>query len=135
MTPLQRSLFPASGDDGRTLLGALEVVASRRLQLREVVRTVVGQRMSLEPRPQIFHGIGLRRVRRQERELDGPVEGVPVVANDAAVVCAGTVPDHQQGLLQVILEGLEQFDPLLPLDAAALVKPEQAMGACQSSDG
>lgn len=134
MTLPQRSLFPASGDDGRTLLGALEVVASRRLQLREVVRTVVGQRMALEPRPQIFHGIEVWRIRRQERELNVPVEGVQLVANDAAVVRAGTVPDDQQGLLQVILEGLEEFDQLLPLDAA-LVKPEQAMGACQSSDG
>mgnify|MGYP003347367549 CR=1 FL=1 len=110
MTLPQRSLFPTSDDDCRALLGAGELVAGCGLQLGQIVRAVVGQRMPLEPGPQIFHRIQIGRVRRQEGELNVSVECVQVVANEAAVVGAGAIPDDQQRLLQVILERLEELD-------------------------
>lgn len=118
MTLPQRGLHPASGDDRRALLSTLEFVAGRRLQFAEVVRAVVGQCVSLEPGPQIFHGIQVGRIGRQKRYLDIPVQRVQIVSNEMAVVCAGAVPDHQQRLLQVCLERFEEFDQFLLFDAA-----------------
>lgn len=44
------------------MLGTLEFVASSHLQLVEIVRAEVCQRMSLEPRPEIFNRVQARRV-------------------------------------------------------------------------
>src|ERR1700690_2116917 len=51
MTLPERSLHPARGDDRGAFLSALEFVAGTRLQLGEVVWTVVRQRVPLEPHP------------------------------------------------------------------------------------
>ena len=49
MTSPEGSLPPASGDDRRALLGALELVARGGVQFAEVVGTVVGQCVVIEP--------------------------------------------------------------------------------------
>ena len=51
-----------AGDDRRTFLGALEFVARGRVQLCEIVGAVVGQRVPLEPDPQILDRIEVRSV-------------------------------------------------------------------------
>jgi hypothetical protein len=66
MTSPKHSLHPASGDDRGMFLCAPEFVACSRMQLGKIVGTVVGQRMALEPRPQIFDRIEVGRVWRQE---------------------------------------------------------------------
>lgn len=54
MTLKQFSLSPASGDDGRASLGGLELGADTVMQLGQRIRAIVGQRVALEPGPQIF---------------------------------------------------------------------------------
>ena len=81
MTSPQGSLHPASGDDRRALLSALEFVACGRVQFAQVVGAVVGQRMSLEPGPQVLDRIHVRRVRRQEGDLDMSIQAVQMLAH------------------------------------------------------
>lgn len=54
MTSPERSLYPASGEDRRSFLSTIEFVAGGAMQLGEMVGTVVGQCMTLEPRPKVF---------------------------------------------------------------------------------
>ena len=133
MTSPQRSLHPASGNDRGALLGALEFVARCDLQLAEVVGTVIGHGMALEPGPQVFDRVHVGCVGRQECDLNVAAQAVQEFAHQAASVSLEPVPDHQEGLLQIGLERFEEIDDLLLLDAA-LVKSEQAVGASQSSD-
>jgi hypothetical protein len=133
MTSPKRSLPPASGDDRGALLSTLELVARGRVQLAQVVEAIVGQRVSFEPGPQIFDGIHVRCVRRQERDLDVSGQAVHVLAHQPTAVRLQAIPDDQQRLSQVGLERFEKFDNLFLLDAA-LVQPEQAVGARQASD-
>src|SRR3989338_8397959 len=126
MTSPQGSLHPASGDDRRALLSALEFVARGRVQLAQVVGTVVGQSVTLEPCPQVLDRIHVRRVRWQEGDLDVPIQAVQMLAHQATAMSPQTIPDNQQRLLQVSFERLEEFDDLFFLDAA-LVQTEQAV--------
>ena len=103
------------------------------MQLGEVVRAVVGHRMSLQPCPQVFDGIEIGCVRRQEGDLDVAADGIEVVANQMAAVRPQSIPYHQQGLLQVGLERLEESDNFFLLDTA-LVQPEQEIAARQSGN-
>ena len=133
MTSPKGSLFPASGDDRRTLLSALELVACRRVQLAQSVGAVVGQGMTFEPGPQVLDGIHVRRVRWQEGDLNVAVQTVEVLAHQATAMRLQAISDHQQRLFQVGLERLEEFDDLFFLDAA-LVQTEQAVGTRQSGN-
>lgn len=132
MTSPQACLRTACCDDRGSLLCALELVACPRLQLAEVVGAVIDHRVSLEPSPQIFDWIEIGRIRRQEGNLYKPIQTVEVVAHVTTVVSSGTVPDHQQGLLEMGFERLQEVDQLLLLDTS-LVQPEQTIGARQSS--
>ena len=96
MTSPQRSLHPASGNDRRSFLGALEPVACGRMQFAQVVGAVVGHRVALEPGPQIFDWIEVGRVRWQERNLDVPAQRVQIVAHEVAVVCPGPVSQREK---------------------------------------
>jgi hypothetical protein len=133
MTSPQRSLHPASGDDRGSLLSTLELVARGRMQLAQIVGTVVGQRMPFEPGPQVLHGVQVQRIGPQECDLDISGQAVQILAHQAAAVRFQAIPDDQQRLLQMGLERLEEFDDFFFLDAA-LVQPEQAVGAAQASD-
>ena len=104
-----------------------------RVQLVQVVGAVVGQGMPFEPRPQILDRIHVRRVRRQECDLDVCGQAVQALPHQTTAVRLQAIPDDQQRLLQVGLERLEEFDDLLLLDTA-LVQPEQAVGTRQASD-
>src|ERR1035437_5871108 len=131
-----RSLHPASGNDRRSFLGALELVACGRMQLAQVVGAVVGHRVALEPSSQIFDRIEVGRVGWQVRNLDVTAQRVEIVAYEVAVVCPGSIPDHQQRLHEMGFECLEKLDKLFFLDAA-FVKSEQkvcARQACNDRD-
>ena len=95
MTLPQRSLHPASGNDRGTLWGTLEFVARCDLQLAEVVGTVVGHGMSLEPGPQVFDRVHVGRVGRQECNLNVTVQAVQVLAYESTSMRLQSVPDHQ----------------------------------------
>ncbi len=133
MTSPKRSLHPAGGDDGGTLLSALEFVARGSLKLAEVVGAVIRQGMSFQPSPQVLDRVEVGCVRWQKRNQDAPAQGVQVIAYQAASVRLQTIPDYEQRLLQMRLERFEEFDDLFFLDAA-LVQPEQAVAARQSGN-
>src|SRR5690606_39290109 len=82
---------------------------------------------------QVFDRIQIGRIRRQVGDLDLSVQAVEVLAYEAAAMCSQSVPDDQQRLLQVRLQGLEKVDDLLLLDTS-LVQPEQAVGAGEPGD-
>lgn len=133
MTSPKRSLHPAGGDDRGALLGTLELVARGAVKLGEVVEAIVGQGIALESGPQVLHRIEIGLVRRQERDQDMSAQAVQVVAHQATAVRLQAIPDDQQRLLQMGFQRLEEFDDLFLLDAA-LVQPEQAVGARESGD-
>ena len=128
MTSPQRSLHPAGGDDRGSLLGTFEFVACRGVQFAQIVGAVVGQRVALEPGPQILDWIEVWGIGRQEGDLDVPTQRIEIVAHQTTAVRLQPIPDHQQRLLEMDLERLEEPDHLFLLDAA-LVQPEQAVGA------
>src|SRR5690606_8282409 len=82
---------------------------------------------------QVLDRIQIGRIRRQVGDLDLSVQAVEVLAHEAAAMCSQTVPDDQQRLLQVRLQGLEKVDDLLLLDTS-LVQSKQAVGAGESGD-
>lgn len=129
MTSPKRSLHPAHGNNRGAHLRAFEFVACGRVQLAQIVGTVVCQGMPLEPRPQIFDGIEVGGIGRKKGDLDVPVQRIEVVAHQTAAMRLQAIPDYQQGLLQMRFQRFEKFDNLLFLDAA-LVQPEQTVGAC-----
>lgn len=86
MASPESSLHPASGDDRRSFLSALEFVARGRMQFAQVVGAIVGQRMSFEPGPQVLDRIHARRVRRQEGNLDVSIQAVQILAHQATAV-------------------------------------------------
>src|ERR1035437_1608029 len=133
MTSPKSSLNPASGDDRRSFLSALELVAGGDMQLGEIVGTVVGQRMTLEPCPKVFDRIQIGRVRGQEGDLYMPVERIQILAHQEAAMRPQAIPHHQQRLAQVRFERLQERDDFFLLDTA-LVQPEQAVGASKTSD-
>src|ERR1035437_8345529 len=130
MTSPEPSLHPASGNDRGRLLRALEFVACGRVQLAQIVGTVVGQRVSLEPRPQIFDRIEVGSIGRKKGNLDVPIQSVEIVAHQMAAMRLQAIPDHQQGLLEMSLQSFEKCDDLFFLDAA-FVQPEQTVGECE----
>src|SRR5450830_743181 len=113
MTSPQLCLLPTSHDDGGAVLGALELLTRGDLQFVEVVRTEIRQRMSLQPGPEIFDRIQVRRVRRQECDLNVAIGAVEVFANQFRLVRSESVEDYQQRLFQMCLERLEKLDDLL----------------------
>ena len=70
------------------LLSALEFLARGALKLAEVVGAIVRQGVSLEPSPQVFDRVEVGRVRRQERNLDMPAQGVSRYSRTNRLRCA-----------------------------------------------
>ena len=133
MTLPEGSLHPARGDNRRTLLSALELVACGRMQFAQVAGTVVGQGMALEPSPEVLDRIHVWCVRWQEGDLDVAIQTVQILPHQPTAMRLEAIPNHQQRLFQVGLERLEEGDDLFLLDTA-FVQPEQAVGARQSGD-
>lgn len=93
MTLTLRSLHPE-------LLDAFEPITRCRAQLAEVGETAVGQDMRLEPCPQVFHRIEVRRVRLQEHDLDMDTQTAKVVVPQPTAVRLQDVPNDKHWLLQ-----------------------------------
>src|SRR5450631_1255978 len=82
--------------------------------------------MTLEPSPQIFHRVDVRRVRRQERQLDLAVGGIDVIANQAGAMCLQAIPDNQQSPLQMGSQRFEEVHDLCTSDGP-VVKTKHAL--------
>src|ERR1700737_4460065 len=108
MTSPQARLNPARSDDRGSALCALELVASGGMQLVEVVRAEVRNRMTLEPCPQILDGIELGTVGRQEGHVNMSVEGIQIVAHHRGAMGPRTTPGEQQRLFGGCLRRLKK---------------------------
>src|SRR5450755_2564430 len=134
MTSPQLGLFPAGGDDLLAALTAAQLASRGGFQLCQRVRTEVGERMALEPGPEVFDGIELRRIAGQQRHLHGTARAVEIVAREAALVLSGAVPDDQQLSPELPAQGLQELHELRAFDRP-VVEPEQEVRARQASDG
>lgn len=104
VTSTESSLNPARGDDRRLtserFLGALELGARGGVEFIEIGRAEVGQRVALEPGPEVLHWLEVGRGRRQERHLDFSLGGVQVLAHQLAAVRLQAVSDDQADALE-----------------------------------
>ena len=76
MTLKKTGLFPTNHNDIWRLLGAFELDSGSRLQPGVFSGQKFCQCMTLEPSPQIFDRIQVGRIRRQECQLDMPVQSI-----------------------------------------------------------
>src|SRR5450755_877480 len=134
MTSPQLGLLPARGDDRLSALTAAQLAARGGLELCQRARTEVGEGVALQPGPQVFDGIEVRRVGRQERHLDSALGAIEVLAHDPALVLSGAVPDDQQLCLELHAQGFEELHDLRA-PHRAVVQAEQEVRAHQASDG
>src|SRR5665213_289851 len=134
MTSPQLSLLPARSDDRLAALTAAQLAARGDLELRQRAGTEVGQGVALEPSPQVFDGVEVRRVGRQQRHLDPALGAVELLAHDAALVLGSAVPDDQQLSLELCAQGFQELHDLRALDGA-VVEPEQEVRARQARHG
>lgn len=112
MTSPQLGLLPACSDDRLAALAAAQLVACGRLELGQRTWAEVRQGVALEPGPQIFDRIEVRRVSGQQSHLDGAIGAVEVLAHDAAAMLGGPVPDNEQLALELCVQCLEKLDDL-----------------------
>ena len=96
MTSEQISLLPARSDDDTASLRRFEFAPGSVLQRAECVGTEVRQRVPLEPAPEKFDRIELRCIAGQEMELNPARSRSDVVADQAAAMRTGAVPDNEQ---------------------------------------
>ena len=93
-------------------LTAAQLAAGGGFQLCQRVRTEVGERMALEPGPEVFDGIEVRRIAGQQCHLHGIACAVEIVARDPALVLGRTVPDDQELSLELPAQGLQELHEL-----------------------
>lgn len=104
MTIPEPSLYPPTSNDRRALLRTLELVAGVGVQLAQIRRPVIGQRVPLEPYPQIFDWVHIGHIGRQEGQLDATIQPVQILAHQFSAVRLQPTPDNQQRLLEVEFE-------------------------------
>src|SRR5712691_12411586 len=112
MTLKQFSLLPARGDNEAASLGRFELAACGMLQLSECIGTEIGQRVALEPSPEILDRIEVRRIAGQEMKLDTALGRGDVVANQVAAMRLQAVPEDEQRPAKVSEQRLEELDDL-----------------------
>src|SRR2546425_12275425 len=112
----QFSLFPESGDEMRSSLHRLEPIAGEPADFADRVAAQVGDLMFFEVGPDRLDRVEFRRVRRQARNSDMPVQLFEPGRELAAAMCRGAVPDDEQRPLDLALERAEKFDDLLGTD-------------------
>jgi hypothetical protein len=134
MTSPKLGLLPASGDDRFALLAALELASGGVLQFGQVVGAEIGQGVPLEPGPQVFDWIEVRRVAGQQRHLYGAIRAVEVLAHDAALVLRCAVPHDHQLAPELPIQRFEEFDDLHAF-YRAVVQAEQEVCTREAGDG
>ena len=103
------------------------------VQLGQGVGAEVGQRMALEPGPEILDRIELGSIRGQRFDLEMTLGRVHIVAYQATAVGFGAVPNDEQRPAVVGFERLEEFDDFF-LAHRAFVKSKAHAAEMHSSD-
>lgn len=76
--------------------------------------------MFLEVRPQILDGIEFGRIGRQGSDLQAALSGGDELFDQLAAMNGRSIPEDQQGCLQVAQERFEELDDLWTLDGAGM---------------
>ena len=97
------------------------------MQLSQGIGAEIGQRVALEPSPEIFNRVEFGRIRGQALEDDLTVGRIHIVAHQTAAVRPGAVPNDQEPPAIVSLERLEELEHFLFLDRT-IVQPEGDTG-------
>lgn len=109
----QLGLLPEGCDEGLAALCAPKLGACVGAEFSEVPWTEVGQLMMLPVRPEILDRVQLRRIWRQELQLDATALACDVVAHQPAAVRLQAIPDDQQlSPVQVPSQCLQEGDDL-----------------------
>ncbi len=120
MTDSQRqiSLFPECGDQCRAVLHGTQTSSGKVTDLSKRAGAEVTDLMGLQIAPEIFHRVEFRRVSRQERQLDVHVVTLNVPAHHFAFMRLQTIPNDEQGAVNLTSECREKLDDLRSFDAA-----------------
>src|SRR5690606_1256091 len=133
MTVEQVCLFPARRDDRAPALCRSQLASSGGGKFGQAIRAEVGQRVSLQPRPQVLDRIELWRIGRQEGQLDCALSGIDVIAYQSTAVRSQSIPDDEQATLQMPAQRLEELDDLGAADCTVM-ESEQALAHAQAGD-
>ena len=114
MNSLQRQirLFPERGHQGGSALHRTEPAPGELAQLTDVPRAEIAKFMGLEMAKEVFDRIELRRIGRQELNLDLASTGFNVLPNHAALMYLGAIPNDEQLFPDLALECLEKLHAL-----------------------
>src|SRR3982074_3179293 len=118
MSELQLSLTPERPDQAWTALHGAEAVASAGLEIGEVCGATVGEFVVLEMAPDVFSRIELGCIGRKLLDLNGAVQGFQVVADERRSMDGQCGTDDQQGLADLLAEGVQELNDLWALDGA-----------------
>src|SRR5450759_2081838 len=127
--------MPERTDQGRSTLHGAQGVAGAGFQVGEVPSAAIGQLVVLEMTPDVLSGIELGRIGWQLLDLNGAVERFDVFTHECRAMCGKTVPDNQQGIAQLMPEGVEELDDLRALDGTGKEPKVEAAEGNPGDDG
>lgn len=107
------------------VLAVLHGVSSAACAMREAVKIdggVVGERIGLQPGPEVLDGVQFRSVRRQVFQVSRA--GQNALVDELALVGLEAIPDKHDGRAQLALQVLEEVYRALRIDVGIGVKAE-----------
>ena len=130
----QFSLFPERSDQRWSPLHRLEAVAGELADFADGVEAQIGDLVLFEIGPDRLNGIEFRGIGRQARNRNMAVQLYEPGVEFSAAMDGSTIPDDQQRLLDLALEGTEKFDDLLGANGPGK-EPEVALREGQTGNG
>lgn len=130
----QLSLFPERGDQRWSALHGLEPIAGELTDFADGVEAQIGNLMLLEIGPDRFNRIKFGGIGRQARHRNMSVQLFQPGADLAAAMDRRAIPDDQQRLFDLTLEGAQKFDDLLGTNGAGK-EPKVELREGQTGDG
>ena len=113
-------LFPKGGNKFGSAAHVGQGLASEGAQLGDVFGAEVGQAVVFEVTPNVLDRIQLGCVGRKRGDMDSSFETVDVLADEAAAMDHGSIPDDQQWARQLSLQVFEKLDDLRTFDRARM---------------
>lgn len=104
------------------VLSALHRVGSAAGQRVKIERGIVRQGIGFEVGPQVFDGIEFRTIRRQVFQVCRTRQDAFV--DEFALVGLETIPDQQDGRVQLMLQMLEEIHRALGVDVGIRMEPK-----------
>jgi len=116
----QFGVLPEGGDELGSAAHVGQGFTSEGAQLADVLGAEVGQAVLFEVTPYILNGIEFGRIGRQLGGVDASFEAIEVLANEAAAMDHGAIPNEQQFAGQLFLQVLKELDDLRTFDRSGM---------------